>query len=349
MIVSILIFIAILGVVVLVHEFGHFLFAKIFGVCVYEFSIGMGPAIISRQSKKSETKYSIRAIPIGGFCSLAGEETDPKALEKTKGRNLQDKSAIQRFLIMFMGVGFNFIFALIVLFFIGILFGSPNVDPIIASVNDNTPAAIAGIEAGDKVLAINDRKVSFRDDVLLYLTVEDIDSGFSIKIEKPNKDIKVYNILPEKQVNDGKTTYLIGIALKDTKDKGFVSALRYAVKQEASLFKQMFIVLKSLFTGKVSVKDLSGPVGVYTIVDKTRGEGAASVIYLIALLCVNVGVVNLIPLPAFDGGRIIFLIIEKIKGSPIKPEIENRIHSIGFILLILLMLYVTFNDILRLF
>ncbi len=350
MITTLLLFILILGVTVFVHEFGHFLFAKLFGVCVFEFSIGMGPKIISKKSKKSETVYSIRAIPIGGFCSLAGEDTDEKELAKTKGKNLQDKNVLQRFLIMFMGVGFNFIFAFLVLFLMGLIYGAKDKTPIIERVENNYPAQIAGIEKGDTVLSINDRKVRYVDDVSLYLTVENMEKDVRIKVKKQDNSIKTYKVTPAKETDDkGNTYYYIGVNLGSKTERGFFKSIVYAFKQECALFKQMFVVLGSLFTGGVSVKDLSGPVGIYTVVGTMKNQGANALMYLVALLCINVGVINLLPFPAFDGGRIVFLVIEKIKGSPVSPKVENTIHAIGFVLLILLMLYVTFNDILRLF
>ena len=139
------------------------------------------------------------------------------------------------------------------------------------------------------------------------------------------------------------------IVLSKKTEKGFFKSFEFAFKQEAAIIKQMLVVLKSLFTGGLSVNKLSGPVGIYSIVDQCKNQGLNSLLYIVALLSINVAIINLIPLPAFDGGRILFLIIEKIKGSPINPKVENMIHSIGFILLMILMIYITFNDILRLF
>ena len=349
MIVTLILFFVILGVTVLVHEFGHFIFAKMFGVDVFEFSIGMGPALFSHQSKKSETKYSIRAIPLGGFCSLAGEDPDEKELAKTKGRNIQDKPLIKRFLIMFMGVGFNFIFAFLVLFAAGLIYGAPSKEAVITGVTSGYPAETSGIEVGDKILKINDHKVTFLDDVSLYSAIEDMSKDVKVEVLKSDKTVKTYTITPKKSLTTtGKEAYFLGIELKPQVERGFFKSIKYAFFQEGALFKQMYTVLGSLFTGKVSVKELSGPVGIYSIVGTARKQGAETLLYLIALLCVNVGVINLLPFPAFDGGRILFLIIEKLKGSPVSPKVENTIHAIGFILLIILMIFVTFNDILRL-
>jgi len=345
--ITFILFLLILGVTVLVHETGHFLFAKLVGVHVYEFSIGMGPVLLKKEAK-DHTFYCIRAIPIGGFVSLAGEETNVD-LEKQKGHNLQDKSVFQRFLVMFMGVGFNFIFAFLVLFVSALIFGAQDMRPIITGVSENSPSALAGIEANDKIIGINDHKVTFFDDVTLYLTTSDLTKPIQVEVEKPSGERKSYDIQAIKETENNEERYIIGIELMPQQEKGFFASLKYAVLKEAALFKQMFVVLGNLFTGGVSVKQLSGPVGIYSVVGEMRKLGVNALLYLLALLSINVGIMNILPFPAFDGGRILFLIIEKIKGSPVSPKVENMIHSIGFILLILLMIYVTFNDILRLF
>lgn len=349
MILTIILFILILGIIVLVHESGHFLFAKLTGVHVYEFSIGMGPLILKKIAK-DKTQYSIRAIPIGGFVSLAGEEIDEEERKKTKGHNLQDKTVFQRFLVMFMGVGFNFVFAFILLFFTGLIFGAPSTEPVLNGVTPEYPAAIAGLQKGDKVLKINDHKISYLEDISLYLAIEDLSKPLEIEAQKPNGQIETYQVLPQKTKDaDGNEKYAIGIVLQADVNKGFLPSIKYAFNEECAIFKQMFVVLGNLFTGEVKVSQLSGPVGIYSVVGQMSKQGVSALLCLTALLSINVGVINLLPFPAFDGGRILFLIIEKIKGSPVNPKVENTIHSIGFILLILLMLYVTFNDILKLF
>lgn len=349
MILSIILFILILGLIVLVHEGGHFFFAKMVGVHVYEFSIGMGP-LIAKKIAKDKTQYSIRAIPIGGYVSLAGEEIDEKERKKTKGKNLQDKTVFQRFLVMFMGVGNNFIFAFILLFLIGILFGAPSTVPKISDVTEGYPAQKVGLEKGDIIKSINGHKVTYLDDISLYLTVSDLSKNVRLEVLKDSGSVVTYDLTPEKtKDSEGNTKYAVGIVLKAETKKGFIPSVKYAFNEECAIFKQMFVVLGNLFTGGVKVSQLSGPVGILSIVDQTKQVGFAALLSLTALLSVNVGVINLLPFPAFDGGRILFLIIEKIKGSPVDAKVENTIHSIGFVLLILLMIYVTFNDILKLF
>ena len=340
-------FVIVLGIIVLVHELGHFMFAKMFGIYVYEFAIGMGPKLFGWTSKNKETVYSIRAIPIGGFCSLAGEEVDDD--EKIpKDRKLQAKPAWQRFLVMFFGAGNNFILAFIILLVVAFGWGAVTSEPIISELISGNPAEKAGLEVGDYILKINGHKIKTADDIAIYLQVENKEKPitFSIKRDGEKKDIQVK---PIKEEVDGSDIYRVGIKSVGKTERGIIPSIKFAFEKMGSLFRQMVITLKGLFTGGLSVNQLSGPVGIYNIVGTQASAGFENVLYLIALLSINVGFINLLPFPAFDGGRIIFLIIEKIKGSPIKPETENKIHTIGFILLLALMIYITFNDVLKLF
>lgn len=347
-ILNLILFVFILSFIVFVHEFGHFIFAKINGVYVYEFAIGMGPKLFSKKGK--ETEYSIRLIPIGGFCQLAGEDVEDDDLKKVpKNRRLQDKTAFQRFLIMFFGAGNNFISAILILFLIALIWGGTSMNPVVSSVEEGYPAYKAGIKAGDKIVEINGDKVSTSDDISLYLALSDPTEKTNIKVEKKDKSLVTYKIKPKRIKKDGEVGYLYGIGIEQEKTTGFVSAVTYTFKKTGSIFKQMAVTVSSLFTGGVKLNQLSGPVGIYSIVGEQSKAGISSILYLVAFLSINVGFMNLLPLPAFDGGHILFIIIEKIKGSPVSPDLENKIHTIGIILLMLLMVFITFNDILRLF
>ncbi len=344
---TIIIFILVLGTIIFVHELGHFIFAKLMGVYVYEFSLGMGPRLLHKKGK--ETDYCLRLIPIGGFCSMAGEEVDEEEIKVPKKRRLQAKKPWQRFLIMFFGPGFNFIFAVLILFSISMIWGSTSYDPIISSSDKNYPASTAGIEKGDRIIEINNKKVKTLDDAAIYLTIANHKEKTKIVVEKENEVEKEYKISPKKVTKKGTTSYKYGIGLVGKKKYGLVNSVKYTFVKTGSLFKQMWITIKSLFTGGIKVTQLSGPVGIYSIVGEQAKAGYSSILYLMAFLSINVGFINLLPLPAFDGGHILFIIIEKIKGSPVTPKVENMIHTVGLFLLMALMVYITFNDILRLF
>ncbi len=347
-IINLILFVIILGIIVLVHEFGHFIWAKISGVYVYEFAIGMGPKIFGK--KFGETEYSLRAIPIGGFCQMAGEDLDDdKDKEIPKDRTLQAKSAWQKFLIMFFGPCNNFILAILLLFLISLIWGGTTMNPVFTSIEKGSVAEKAGISKGDKVLSINNHKVTTSDDLTLYLAMADPKEKNEIKVLKKNGQEVTYKVKAEKVKVKGETTYKYGVGIEQKKTYGLIEALKYTGKKTVSIFKQMFITIGYLFTGGIKLSQLSGPVGIYSIVGESSKAGFANLLYLMAFLSINVGFINLLPIPAFDGGHILFIIIEKIKGSPVNPELENKIHAVFLILLMILMVVITFNDILRLF
>lgn len=347
-IINLILFILILGIIVLVHEFGHFIWAKITGVYVYEFAIGMGPKLFGKQ--KGETEYTIRAIPIGGFCQMAGEDLEDDNENKIpKDRTLQAKTAWQRFLIMFFGPCNNFILAVVLLFFIALICGGTTMNPVLTSIEKGSAAYKAGLEKGDIVVGVNGHKISTSDDLSLYLAIADPTKANEIKVEKENGKEIAYKIKPKKEKVKGETVYKYGIGMKQEKTKCFVEAIKYTGKKTVSILKQMFITVGYLFTGGIKLSQLSGPVGIYSIVGESSKGGIANLVYLMAFLSINVGFINLLPIPAFDGGHILFIIIEKIKGSPVNPELENKIHTVFLMLLMVLMLVITFNDILRLF
>ena len=349
-IINILLFVLILSVIVAIHEFGHFIFAKLMGVYVYEYAIGMGPKIWSHKPKNSETVYSIRAIPLGGFCSLAGEDTESDDEQKVpKSKRLQSKKPWQRFLIMFMGPGFNFLLSFVVILTISFIWGSRTYAPILSDVKENTPAYTSGLREGDKVLYIGKHKIKTIDDITLYLTLTDKTKPTTFKVEKKDKTIETYKVKPKKTKVNKKTTYVYGVGIKTEKTRGFFKAIKYTFVKMGALFRQMFVTIEALFTGGVSVSDLSGPVGIYSIVGQYAKSGVGDLLFLMAYLSINVGFLNLLPIPAFDGGHILFILIEIIRRKPLKPEVENMIHTVGLFLLMLLMVYVTINDILRLF
>ena len=342
---SIIYFIFVLGITVFVHELGHFICAKKSLIYVYEFSIGMGPRLFKFKRKNDETVYSIRIFPIGGFVQMAGEEVEVDK-KIPKNMRLQEKTWFQKALTISAGVLFNFIFAFILLFIVGIINGSNFGTTNVESVVETLPAYSAGLKENDKIIKINGKRVNTSDILILELQAN---SGKSITLTV-NRDntIKDINITPKKVKVDGVENYQYGFSLVTKSEKGVISAIKYAGYKFGSLMLQMVLIIKYLIIGKLKLNSLSGPVGIFNIVSESAKAGFINLIYLIAYLCVNIGFINIIPLPAFDGGRLLFLIIEKIKGSPINPKVENAIHNIGFILLMILMVLITYNDIMRL-
>ena len=347
--ISLILFLIILGTIVLIHEFGHFIFSKMFGVYVYEYSIGMGKKIWSKKPEGSETEYSIRMIPIGGFVRLAGEEGEDGDKSVPKDRKLYNKSFWQRFLIFFMGPGFNMLLAFITLVVSCLIFGASIATTTLASVTPEYPAYKAGMRDGDVLLAVNGEKISTWTQARIKIGTVKSGATINFKLKDTNGDIKNVSVTPDKVVDDdGNETYVYGVGSKTEKYKGFVDSFKYGFLETRGIILSMVDTVKYLFTGRLGVKDLSGPVGIYEVVDSQAKYGVANLLYLLAYLSVNVGIINLIPFPAFDGGHILFLLIEKIRRKPVSANVEATITGIGFVLLMLLMVYVTFHDVFNL-
>lgn len=353
--VALILLIVILGVLIFVHELGHYLTAKNRGAYVYEFALGMGPKIFSFKRKKETgdpTEYSLRAFPIGGFCAIAGEvdENDGGDVKLKKSDYMCNKKIWERCLILIAGVTMNFLTGILILFISGLIWGSIEQTSIIGQAPEGYPIQEAGIEVGDKVISIDGKKAKTWDKITLLLMLEKDDNEYEFKIEKKDGSIKDYTIVPIEQVDEnGNTTKVFGIGQDSERHRGIGSALKYAFVKSGSILSSMWTIIGSLFTGKLSLDALSGPIGVYSVVGEAAKTSVESVLYLMAYLSLNLGFINILPFPACDGGRVLFLIIEAIRKKKMNPKVEGAINSIGFALLMLLMLVITIKDILKLF
>lgn len=346
--ITLLILFIILSVIIIVHEFGHFIAAKKGGVYIDEFSLGMGPQLLKYKPKKSETTYSLRAFPIGGFVSMAEkEDSSNKAIKKNQV--LENKSFGRKLLVLINGILFNCFLAIFLFFVSGLLYGRPVSEPVINKVVEGMAAEKAGLESGDKILEVNGVKINTWDDFLLEASAKKLKDEYIFKVEKSNGYIKEYNLVPEVQEVEGQEVKVFGIQSSGTiYYKGFKNAAIYAFEGFYTNFKTIFKILGNLFTGEVPVKSLSGPVGIYSLVDSVKSQGVNTLLYLTAYLSINVAIINLIPIPVFDGGKVLILLIEKITKRKSSENLEAILNYVGFALMILLMLYVTFNDIIRL-
>lgn len=343
-------FILVLGLVVMIHELGHFIFAKRNGVYCHEFSIGMGPKLWSFKRKNDETTYSIRLFPIGGYVQMAGEELDDdEDINVPKEKSLQSKSVFHRFTIMVAGAFNNFVLGLVLLILLGLIYGGTNTKPIIKTVDKNYNAYKVKVEPGDTVKKVNGKKVYTVDDVMLEFQLTT--PGSSIKFNLVTKDNveKEVIVKPTKVTTDNKDSYIYGIEMDSTATHGFINSIKYGFSKFGSIYRSMIKVIGKLVTGGLGLNSLSGPVGIFNAVGEQAKAGFKNLIYFTAYISINVGFVNLIPFPAFDGGRALFLIIEKIRKKPINARVENAIHSVGFALLMILVVVITINDIIRLF
>ena len=348
-IVSIIAFVLILGIIVLVHEFGHFIWAKKFGVHIYEFSIGMGPAIFTHEGK-DKIKYRIRALPIGGFVQMAGEVYDDD--DKIDKKKLMcNKPWYQRIIIIIAGVVNNFILALVLLFVYALIWGAESNTPKIDSVKKGYPMAEAGIVKGDIITKVNGKKVNSFDKAQILLILKSKNDTYKIEVKHKDGILQTYNVKPKKVYDKDikMDRSVFGFTIKTTTHKGLGTSIKYAFTKFVGIIDTMWLTISNLVTGKLSMKNLSGPVGVYQVVDAGVAAGISYLIYLTAFLSINVGFINILPLPAFDGGRAFFMLIEKLTDKKINSKIENTIHTIGFILLLILMLVITWQDIIRIF
>ena len=344
-ILDIIYFILVLSITIFIHELGHFIFAKRAGIYVYEFCIGMGPRIFKFNRKNDETEYGIRLFPIGGFVQMAGEGVEEDE-DVPQEKRMQSKTWMQRFLTVIAGVTFNFLLAIVVFTIVAIVSGVPNDKPLVAGINEEIIDYEVNLKQGDLILSVNDKKISNQDMLILELQVS---AGKNLELEVKHDDGSIENItlIPKEEKVDDTVSYKYGFYIDSSVSHNFLDIITYGFKKTWSLITQMIYIIFYLITGRLSIDALSGPVGIFNVVSESVKAGFINIVYLIGLLCVNVGVINLIPLPAFDGGRILFMIIEKIKGSPVNPKIENIIHAIGLILLMILMIVITWNDIVK--
>lgn len=345
--VTLLLFILILGLIVFIHEFGHFIFAKKHGVYVHEFSLGFGPKLFSFRRKNDETEYMIKAIPLGGYVMLAGEtEEEPDGKKVPKNTKLTDKGFFQKLSIMVAGVFNNFLLGIFLLFIIGLVYGSSFSDNTLSNLNKDYPLYKAGARDKDKIILINNKKIKTFDDIETAIAIAGEGKALNITVEKPNKKQVKYKVKPN--YDKKSKSYYYGISIKTEYKKDFISAIKYSFTKFISIYKSLIIVIISLFKGELGLSSLSGPVGIYQVVGVAKSS-LYMILYLTAYLSINVGFMNLLPFPAFDGGRAFLLILEKIFRKKIPSKIEDIINTVGFVLLMILMVFVTIKDIFKLF
>lgn len=355
-IIKILLLLFILGIIILVHEFGHFIWAKTFGVHIYEFSIGMGPLLHTHKGKKDGINYNIRAIPIGGFVSMAGEVYDSGEVDENNKKIKKDKLMCnkkwwQRLIILVAGVVNNFILAIVILFIYTLIWGGGAITPKVLNVVEDKPAATAGLKSGDVITNINGYNVSSWDKAQIILYYKNTNEYYTFEVKHTDGTKEEIKIKPEiiKDEETGVESKLFGIQIDAEDTSNVFKSFVYSIRKFNSIISSMVYTIWGLISGKIGLSALSGPVGIYEVVGETINYGINYFLYILAFLSINVGFINILPFPAFDGGHVLFLIIEKIKGSPVNAKIENTCHLIGFILVFLLMIVVTISDIIKLF
>ena len=241
--------------------------------------------------------------------------------------------------------------ALVLLFVYALIWGATTNKPVIHSVQKDYPMYNAGIKKNDTIISINGKKTRTWDKAQILFALKSKNNTYNIKIKHTNGKVESYKIKPKKEYDKEikSDRYVFGFTVKQDVNKGFIASIKFAFAKFVSVIETMWLTVISLFTGSLSVKNLSGPVGVYQVVNSGLVAGISYLIYITAFLSINVGFINILPFPAFDGGRAFFMIIEKIRRKPINSKIENTIHTIGFVLLLILMVVITWQDIIRIF
>ncbi len=320
------------AIMIFPHELGHFLAARAVGVQVNEFSFGMGPAIWKR--KKNGTLYAVRIFPIGGYCAMEGED---EASEND--RAFSSKTAGQKFLVLAAGAFMNVVIC--ILLFMIVFSVSGMTTTAVSKVETGKPAYTAGIQKGDRILKVDRQKITSWEGIGTIVQKKN-GKPVSVTVERGDREM-TYTLRPVK--SQGR--YLIGIepVLSHNPARAFVRSIRAAGYAAAFMYK----TLGQLITGGVGMKDVSGPVGIVSAVHKTVSYGFTYFLSFAAFISLNLAVINLLPLPALDGGRILFLLIRKIGKNRITDAMEGNVHLVGFTLLLVLTVIVTWHDIVRLF
>lgn len=320
------------------HEFGHFIVAKKSGIKVNEFAVGMGPLIYSKE--KGETTYSFRAIPIGGYCAMEGEDD-----ESSDPRSFDNAPAIKRFLTILAGPVANLIIAVLVFTIVGVIGGvvTTRVDDFI----EDSPAKAIGIEKGDEILKVNGQEISDFADISKvvndFYKDKDFEKEITVLAKRDGKELD----FAFKPKVEGENTYIGIIPARRT--PGFFEAIGLGFKETGRNIKMIFVILGRLFTGKLALGALSGPVGVLKELGNQAQNGLANLLYFLAYISVNLAVFNLLPIPALDGSKLLTSGIEIITGKKINKKLEERITMVGFFILLGLILVVSIKDIVNLF
>lgn len=320
------------------HEFGHFIVAKKSGIKVNEFAVGMGPLVYSKE--KGETIYSFRAIPIGGYCAMEGEDD-----ESSDPRSFDNAPASKRFLTILAGPVANLIIAVLVFTIVGVIGGV--VTTTVSDFIEDSPAQAAGIEKGDEILKINGQKIADFTDISKvvndFYKDKDFDKEITVLAKRNGKDLD----FAFKPKVEGENTYIGIIPARRT--PGFFEAIGLGFKETGRNVKMIFTILGRLFTGKLAFGALSGPVGVLKELGNQAQNGLANLLYFLAYISVNLAVFNLLPIPALDGSKLLTSGIEIITGKKINKKLEEKITMVGFFILLGLILVVSIKDIVNLF
>jgi len=331
----------VLGFLIVVHELGHFVVAKAVGIQVDEFSIGFGPKLLSVKSQRDQTRYSFRLLPLGGYVKMAGMEPNDDHINGFNKKPLKD-----RFAVISAGSLTNFLVAIVLFIIVFSLIGipTPSNANIIGDIIPGSPAAQAGLKTGDRIIKVNDVNTPRWNDIANKIHKSG-EQKVRLVIERGGHTYTYYvtpQFDPKLQISQ------IGIRQGITWERqGFFQAVRLGLDRAFGFSKLILVGILGMITGTVPPSEIAGPVGITQMIGDAARGGLGYLLSFTAILGINLALVNLLPIPALDGSRLMFLCIEGVRGKPIDPEKENFIHLIGFALLMVLFLLITYNDLVR--
>jgi regulator of sigma E protease len=345
-------FVIVLGILIFFHELGHFLVARFFGVGVEKFSLGFGPRLFGKTI--GFTDYRISAIPLGGYVKMTGEDPGVEIDPADIPRSFTHKHVFKRMMIVAAGPFFNLILALFIIISIYLVSGAYVMKPTVGAVGENTPAAKQGLKTGDQIVAIDDIRLESWDEMARLITESNgRELRFSVLREGTSLTLR---IMPELKVTKnlfGEDTerYLIGIGPSGDsfhKSLGPIEAVSESFKQTYRIAEMTVLSVVKMIQGTISRETLGGPIMIAQMAGEQAKEGAANFLFFIALLSINLGIINFLPIPVLDGGHLLFFMVEAIMGRPVNTKMREIAQQVGIFLLLLLMIYVFYNDINRL-
>ena len=340
-----------LGVLIVFHEFGHFLLAKLSGVGVLTFSVGFGPKLWVK--KKGETEYALSAFPLGGYVKMVGEDPEEEVKAVDLERSFAHKSLLKRVAIVAAGPGFNLLLAVFLLMVVFLFYGVPVLSNLVGAVEPESPAAQAGIQKGDRILAVNGQAVTGWEDLSSAIK-QSSGKALGLRIQRGGQEAAM-TVQPRKRevkniFGELKEDWMIGIGSQVSIEKGDPGlAVSRAFVQTYEYSKLTLIGLYKMITREVSPRNLGGPILIAQMAGQQAQEGIGSFLAFLAVLSINLGVLNLLPVPVLDGGHLFFFAIEAIIGRPVSLKYREKAQQVGMFLLLLLMIFAFANDIFRLF
>jgi regulator of sigma E protease len=340
-----------LGVLIVFHEFGHFLLAKLSGVGVLTFSVGFGPKLWVK--KKKDTEYALSAFPLGGYVKMIGEDPDEEVQQSDVERSFAHKGLLTRIAIVAAGPGFNLLLALVLLMMVFLFYGVPVLSTQVGAIESGSPADRAGITKGDVIVAVNSQTVREWDELSRGIKASQ-GKPLTLQIRRDSELITV-TVHPAKREGRnifGEKTdeWMIGIGNHVSIEKGNPRlAIVKAFQQTYDYAKLTLLALYKMIKGEVSPRNLGGPILIAQMAGQQAQEGLGSFLAFVAILSINLGVLNLLPIPVLDGGHLLFFLVEAVIGRPVAVKHREMAQQVGIFLLMLLMIYAFYNDIARFF